>query len=538
MAISKQVLVEVPDDKGVHIKTSGVNREKYVYKYVKYFRNSDGKPRNKSKAIGKYDQASGKMYPNNNYFEMYQIDPINPGSTVMDYGYSYIALKACEETGLINCLRTAFGERAMEIIVMASYIIREGNAMDGIDDWQQRNYFPTFNNLINSQISSRIFASITDEQTDIFFNNWIATAHKGGSVCYDVTSVSSYSREMIEIERGYNRDGDDLAQYNLGMFCNEATKMPLYYNRYNGSLTDKANLSYVLENASSVGIKNVKMILDGGFWSEECMNSLYECCDTFTVGMPAYLKESEKVISLYGDGIDKYSNKLADCHHIYCKQIESKIYGIDGRILLYYDSLNHTNLCDELSDRIELLKAELSTLKRFPKSKLKRYSSYFEITKHDNDSGFDYSVDENKVELLRKNKGFFLLFTTDMDSTASDILSYYRAKDADEKIFSQIKVDMDCGRLRTHNSEIADGKTFVTFIACVIRSYMLGKLSVYLNKNSTSMKKVFNQLSNIMIASSPAGRRFTKALTKKQKEILSVFEAEDDIIKSLNDSYM
>jgi transposase len=35
---------------------------------------------------------------------------------------------------------------------------------------------------------------------------------------------------MTAVERGYNRDGDDLPQYNLGMFCDESTKTPIYYN--------------------------------------------------------------------------------------------------------------------------------------------------------------------------------------------------------------------------------------------------------------------------------------------------------------------
>ena len=86
-----------------------------------------------------------------------------------------------------------------------------------------------------------------------------------GTVCYDVTSISSYSQEMVSVERGYNRDGKDLAQFNLGMFCDEVSKTPLYYDRYSGSLTDRTNLSSVLANAKSVGINKVKMVLDGGF---------------------------------------------------------------------------------------------------------------------------------------------------------------------------------------------------------------------------------------------------------------------------------
>ena len=117
---------------------------------------------------------------------------------------------------------------------------------------------------------------------------------------------------------------------------------------------------------------------------------------------------------------------------------------------------------------------------------------------------------------MRRNKGFFLLFSTDMTSSPTDILYYYRAKDADEKLFAQIKTGMDCDRMRTHNEDTTDGKVFVTFIACIIRSHLLDKLSQIIRDDSTSLKKVFNQQSNIIIISNKGEYRFTKALTKKQ----------------------
>jgi hypothetical protein len=134
-----------------------------------------------------------------------------------------------------------------------------------------------------------------------------------------------------------------------------------------------------------------------------------------------------------------------------------EIHSVAGRVLVFYDALNHLKLCEEMSDRIEMLSSELAKLKRYPKGKVKRYEPYFKVTKHDLDSGFDYVVDTDKVEKLRRSKGFFLLFSTDMTSTPSDILYYYRAKDADEKLFAQIKVDMECDRFRTHKQETTDG---------------------------------------------------------------------------------
>jgi transposase len=525
-------LVDIPEDKGVHIKTAGAKGEKYVYKYTRYFRNSDGKPRNKAQAIGKLHPASGRMYPNSAYFELYHLEPGLHDVSVWDYGYSYLLLKACRDTGLLDCLTQAFGERAMDIIVMAAYIIREGNAMDGIEDWQQRNSFPGFTRLLTPQAASRIFASLPAAGQNSFFKSWVKRALSGPGVCYDVTSVSSYAQQMSSVERGYNRDGEDLAQYNLGMFCDEATMMPLYYNRYNGSLTDKANLACVLANAKAVGIERVKMVLDGGFWSQESLAHLKGFCEAFTAGMPMGLKEAATILAENAGGIDKYANELPG-HHIYCIPVATEICGVRGKALLYFDPQSRAGQCAELSDRIERLKGELSALKRYPKSKLKGFSPYFIITKHEKDSGFEYLPNTANIEKMRQSKGYFLIFSTDMACGPSEVLEHYRAKDADEKLFAQIKVDMDGWRIRTHNEATTDGKTFVTFIACVIRAYLLRGLRKYLRDNSTSLKKAFSQLSNITILSGHDGYRFTKALTRKHKQILAAFDGADDIVKSI-----
>lgn len=344
--------------------------------------------------------------------------------------------------------------------------------------------------MLTSQSTSKIFASLTAEKTNQFFINWVRTAIGEGSVCYDVTSVSSYSQEMSSVERGYNRDGEDLAQYNLGMFCDEYSKTPLYYNRYNGSLTDKTNLSYVLANAKDVGIKRVKMILDGGFCDNDYFISFHESCDAFSVGMPMHLKGAQTVLAMQSTNVENYANELKRPHvNMYCVSSEMEIECTAGKALLYFDSLNHVYLCNELTERINRLKSELASLKRYPKSKLKRYEPYFTITNHVHDAGFDYAVDVEEVEKIRKTKGYFMIFTTDMEASPEDILYHYRAKDVAEKMFSQIKCDMEGNRIRTHNEQTTDGKTFVTFVACVIRSYLLKKLNQYLTDNSTSLKK-------------------------------------------------
>ncbi len=532
MTISKFTLIDMPSGDGVHTKIAGSKGEKYVYKYTHYFRNAEGKPRNKAILIGKIDEETGKMKPNDNYYELFKVTQGMPGTAVWDYGYSYLVLKCCNDLGLISCLNEVFGIKAMDIIVSAAYMIREGSSMDAIDDWLERTLVSGYSKSLSSQSTSRLFESISLPKTHDFFKKWIAVGRTGENVCYDVTSISSYSRTMTDVEYGYNRDGEDLPQFNIGMFCDESSKLPLYFNRYNGSLTDKINLSYVLENAGTVGLKNIKFVVDGGFISKECINNLSSHSKAFTIGIPAYLSIAVEMLKTHSQGIEKYANKLSD-KDIYCVSKNIEYYGANGRLMLFYDPMNHAQLSNEISERIRLLGIELSALKRYPASRLKRYTQYFRLTRHADDSGFDFIVDADKVDLLRQYKGFFLIFSTDNDSTHDDILYHYRAKDAAEKLFDQLKIDMQGTRIRTHNEQTTNGKAFVLFIALVIRTYIMEKLKKQLADKSTSLKKVLNQLTNITVISTDGKARFTKAFTKEQKSILSAFNATEEILKSV-----
>lgn len=74
------------------------------------------------------------------------------------------------------------------------------------------------------------------------------------------------------------------------------------------------------------------MFMDGGFWSEECIQSLARECDVFILGMPAYLTDAEQTVEQCRNRIERYKNELQD-YHIYCMGIPSTLYGIAGKIL-------------------------------------------------------------------------------------------------------------------------------------------------------------------------------------------------------------
>lgn len=80
--------------------------------------------------------------------------------------------------------------------------------MNDIDDWMETTYLPYDPPLITSQGSSRLFQTVGKDVAAIhaFTRDWAEMAGKGQVVCYDVTSISSYSNLIVAVEYGYNRD--------------------------------------------------------------------------------------------------------------------------------------------------------------------------------------------------------------------------------------------------------------------------------------------------------------------------------------------
>ncbi len=66
-----------------------------------------------------------------------------------------------------------------------------------------------------------------------FTRKWIARyGHSSQAAVFDITSLSSYSELSDFVEWGYNRDGENLPQINLGMIWTDKNnnKLPVKNN--------------------------------------------------------------------------------------------------------------------------------------------------------------------------------------------------------------------------------------------------------------------------------------------------------------------
>lgn len=254
MAIYKNERFEIPKGTYKHKQSTKI----YIYQYTDHYRcNKNGKAGHKAKAIGVLDEEKNLLIPNDNYFELNSIEPRLFTEDVLSFGYTSLCNHVLTDLEVVKLLRKHFRDAiANKLLACAMYCIgNETSTMNDIDDWMETAYLPYTLPLITSQSSSRLFKEVGEDVSAVhnFKRDWAAKMSKDQVVCYDVTSLSSYSDLIVSVEYGYNRDHEKLPQINLGMFCSENTKIPLNYACYEGSIPDKTELPYILELAQSLG---------------------------------------------------------------------------------------------------------------------------------------------------------------------------------------------------------------------------------------------------------------------------------------------
>jgi transposase len=500
-----------------------INSRNYVYHVGKGYRNYHGKPTSDLTMIGKADGSTGELIPNENYFAIYGGAPTTPPlevDAIVNFGDFFLLDHVAKDTGLTRVLQNVFGNVGDEVLLLAIYMALTGNALYRCDAWCRENLTGR-DGAITSQRCSRILEALDEKKRLEFFRAWVNARQQHEYLAYDVTSISSYSRGNGLVEYGYNRDGEDMPQINLGMYYGEESMLPIFYCAYKGSIVDKSHLRYMMQYNKRLGIKEVCFVMDRGFYSESNVQELaFE--HKFIVGMPNGLNLSKDIISKYGQQVtsSRYDIGLTGVKGI---AVEDERLGFRSKIHLFF-----TN--GKIAGEERLLKEKLARWEReLGEGKaVKAAEGYFTVGKGGDGSASvvrEYDAIDEKVH----NLGYFLMMTTDMKKTPGMILDIYRRKDIIEKCFDELKNDMDLRRLRVHSETMMEGKTFIAFIGLILRTYIHNKLRDYLDANQPmSMAQVFDELRMIKVVKARSGMLLRNPMTKKQRTMLEQFGITDE----------
>mgnify|MGYP002624334215 CR=1 FL=1 len=564
--IFPNIRVEIPNIGG-YIQSR--NNVRYFFIYVgDRILTSDGKTTHpKSIMIGrieKNDDGIDELMPNESYYKVMNLKAPEVavkegrGSKPKTRGcapknrlensqlsplYGIIAQKIFNKLGVTKALEMAFEPKLVQEILAIATFLCDGphSSFEDLNRFVNEHLCFNLPSSFDRRRAGETLVKLTSERRAIFFKEWIQmqTQGKSSNVFYDVTSYSTYSGEIFKAAFGYNRDQEDLKQVNQGLFCLKENGLPLFMIDYNGSLVDKQNFNYALDEASAYGLKternSVTIIMDGGFCISNFDWSIFKGYDLITgVSCNIYKTVKAKFLEWASSlNITDYTKGFRINNDSYLGTKEPFTLGeLKGTLYMFKDLETATGAQnalyakrDEMQQKLEALESAPDDEKDF-KHFAQKFEPFFKLEKSDNEKGFIYKADEQHTLEALAMCGKVALFVQGKEEQLSpkEIMEKYRSKESVEDSFDTIKNGLCDKRLHVHGDRQVEGKLFLLFIALILWRTMHYRLKDWQFTCKSTVHSAITELKQIKSVKRNDQWILKNAVSKTQREILSMLE--------------
>lgn len=511
-------------------KKTGVT---YVYESVSFWDKKKQQSRAKRKCIGKLDPETNQLIPTTKRppsKTKAKQGPI-PFQKVARFffGATFLFDQIAKKIGLDKDLKSCFPNTYKQILSIAYFLILEDKTpMSRFPRWAASHKHP-HGDLIPSQRSSDLFASIREDSKTAFFRLQGLRRAEKEYWAYDTTSISSYSKCLSQVRYGYNKEHDPLPQINLALLFGETSQLPFYYRKLSGQTPDVKTIKKLLSDMNFLEFKKIKLVLDRGFYSRDNLNALFQNHFKFLIAGKLPLRFIQEALDPIRETIKSWSN-YSPTYDLYAltqpiqwSYTQKHPYKEDTLqenrrmyLHLYYSSERALENEKTLNHLLVSLQDELEHGPRKPENE-KRYSTYFEV-KTTPARGAKVEAKDDAIEAAKKNYGYFALLSNDIKEPIK-ALETYRNKDLVEKAFGNLKERLNLRRLAVSSEQSLDGKLFVEFIALIILSYIKKEMQdTHLFKDMT-MQELMDELDLIECFEVPGHQLQIGEITNKQIEL-------------------
>lgn len=442
----------------------------YVYSVQSYWDKEKKAPRNKQLYLGKLNQETGELIPSTRRKpRKKEKAPGSEGAVAKVAGPCLLLQKIAEDTGLAAILKKCFPQSYKAILSLVFFIAQKGLPLSRCEAWSASHLHP-FGEPIASQRVTELLRSITEDDRQRFLALWLQKITEDDYLCYDITSISSYSQGNEFVRYGYNRDRESLPQVNMAMLFGQKSGLPAYYRRMQGNLSDVATLKNTMKSLDFLGTSRMHFVLDRGFYSRSNIDELLARRHHFTIALPAGRKWVEGLIKSCVDSIASPSNYREVGENAAPLYMTTKLYkwGKEGRrtyVHLYYNAVRAGEEFDRFTSRLLRVKKDLESGK-LSESEGERYSRYF-IVRETPKRGRSVLFNEDEIRKHRERYAGFFCILSNKIKDPMEALRVYRTKDVVENSFDDLKNQLDMKRLRVHDSGVMDTRLFLQFLALI-----------------------------------------------------------------------
>ncbi len=507
----------------------------YAYESISYWDKKKQQSRAKRKCIGRVDPETQKIIPTRKRKKPAAVKEAKRGPVPATriarsfYGATYLFDCIGKDTGVTQDLKACFPESYRQILSIAYYLILEDrNPLSRFPRWAAIHRHP-HGEIISSQRSSELFASITEEARQRFFKLQGRRRMDKEYLAYDSTSISSYSKRLRQVRYGKNKDHEHLAQINLTLLFGQQSRLPFYYRKLAGNIPDVKTLKKLLTDMNTLGYKKIKVVLDRGFFSAANINDLYRHHLKFLLAAKVSLKLVKTHLDTVRDTMRSWTHYCQDYqlyayslpitwNYVQDRPYKGDTIKADRRMYLHLYFSPDRALEDEkaFNNRMVLWQEELESGQRHPDHE-KQYAKYFEV-KSTPVRGIKVTAKEEALAEAKRNYGYFALVSNDIKD-AVKALEVYRNKDLVEKAFDNLKDRLNMRRVAVSSEQSLDGKLFVQFVALIYLSFITKKMQDNNLFKDYTMQEVLDEFDIIECFEVPGQQLQVGETTKRQMDL-------------------
>ncbi|MBT9156001.1 MAG: hypothetical protein DDT37_00976 [Firmicutes bacterium] len=504
-----------------HKKATGVT---YVYEITgEYWDKERKQMRNKQVCIGKLDPETGELIPSKRR-RSEELSSVAVTASTSVIGPTLLLDKIARETRLTKTLKYAFPEKWEQLVTLAFFLVCTGDALVHADAWCRNHHVPSTASHASQRVSE-LLQNITEDELQSFFKRWICEVSEKDLLCYDITSVSSYSELNEYVRYGYNRDGEPLPQVNLAMVYGQKTKLPVIFRVLPGSISDVSTITKLLEGFDKLDFPTMDLVMDRGFYSQSNITELFKRRYHFIIGVPSNRKWVREVIDGCQDALHspRGYRQLDDTSlYMHTRQSQWPENGRRCYLHVFYNSHKAADDFEQLIKHLLICKNELDT-DSLNKAHERDYEQYF-IVKNTPVRGRQVEYNDKAIQAFRNRYAGFFAILTSRKMDAIEALAIYRNKDGIEKLFDDMKNHLDMKRLRVHNSGKMTARIFLQFIAAILLSQIHKTLREKSLSGRYSPRLLLGELESLTrIHYQGKYRDIITEASKSQREILDAF---------------
>jgi len=505
----------------------------YVYESIGYWDKQKKQARNRRKCIGKLDPVTGEVIPSHK-INLADLSSVarkrGPQPTLENnrsfYGATYLFDAIGEKLGTTDDLAKCFPETYRQILSIVYYLILEDrNPMSRFPRWALTHAHP-YGRDIPSQRSSELLGAIGEEAKLDFFHRQGKRRREKEFLAYDITSISSYSTSLKQVKYGLNKENDSLPQINLALLFGESSRLPVYYRKLPGNITDVKTIQNLLADIDFLELDKVKLVMDRGFYSADNINALFRSHYKFLIATKTSLNfVKKKLDEVCGAMVSRlhytskyglyYDSFMMDWEYSETKKRSGDMINDRKRIYLhlYYNDQRATDDKIAFNKLLDSLEYELCSGNRNPEHE-KLYAKYYEI-RETPVKGILLVPKQEAIDAVEKYYGYFALLSNGVKDPL-EALEIYRSKDMIEKAFGNLKERLNMRRTSVSSEENLEGKLFVQFVALVYLSYIKKAMSDNNLFKDYTMQELLDELDVIERFEQPGRKHRIGEITQKQ----------------------